>query len=128
MNNNIFNNEELIEFIKKNNVIGLLLSLVPQMINIISVVSFICAMILIENINIRVVLIFIPGILLPFLAFVYSIVIRKKLFNHFSPLWIVLFVLNVVLFLFYAFGIAIFGLVFFIFSDFTGGPNIYFTR
>ena len=50
MNNNIFNNEELIEFIKKNNVIGLLLSLVPQMINIISVVSFICAMILIENI------------------------------------------------------------------------------
>ncbi len=117
MNNNIFNNEELIEFIKKNNVIGLLLSLVPQMINIISVVSFICAMILIENINIRVVLIFIPGILLPVLAFVYSIVIRKKLFNHFSPLWIVLFVLNVVLFLFYAFGIAIFGLVFFIFSD-----------
>ena len=117
MNNNIFNNEELIEFIKKNNVIGLLLSLVPQMINIISVVSFICAMILIENINIRVVLIFIPGILLPVLAFVYSIVIRKILFNHFSPLWIVLFVLNVVLFLFYAFGIAIFGLVFFIFSD-----------
>ena len=117
MNNNIFNNEELIEFIKKNNVIGLLLSLVPQMINIISVVSFICAMILIENINIRVVLIFIPGILLPVLAFVYSIVIRKKLFNHFSSLWIVLFVLNVVLFLFYAFGIAIFGLVFFIFSD-----------
>ena len=117
MNNNIFNNEELIEFIKKNNVIGLLLSLVPQMINIISVVSFICAMILIDNINIRVVLIFIPGILLPVLAFVYSIVIRKKLFNHFSPLWIVLFVLNVVLFLFYAFGIAIFGLVFFIFSD-----------
>ena len=117
MNNNIFNNEELIEFIKKNNLIGLLLTLVPQMINIISVVSFICAMILIENINIRVVLIFIPGILLPVLAFVYSIVIRKKLFNHFSPLWIVLFVLNVVLFLFYAFGIAIFGLVFFIFSD-----------
>ena len=117
MNNNIFNNEELIEFIKKNNVIGLLLSLVPQMINIISVVSFICAMILIENINIRVLLIFISGILLPVLAFVYSIVIRKKLFNHFSPLWIVLFVLNVVLFLFYAFGIAIFGLVFFIFSD-----------
>ena len=117
MNNNIFNNEELIEFIKKNNVIGLLLSLVPQMINIISVVSFICAMILIENINIRVVLIFIPGILLPVLAFVYSIVIRKKLFNHFSPLWIAFFIVNVVIFLSYAFGIAIFGLVFFIFSD-----------
>lgn len=117
MNNNIFNNEELIEFIKKNNVIGLLLTLVPQMINIISVVSFICAMILIENINIRVVLIFIPGILLPVLAFVYSIVIRKKLFNHFSPLWIAFFIVNVVIFLSYAFGIAIFGLVFFIFSD-----------
>lgn len=117
MNNNIFNNEELIEFIKKNNVIGLLLSLVPQMINIISVVSFICAMILIENINIRVVLIFIPGILLPVLAFVYSIVIRKILFNHFSPLWIAFFIVNVVIFLSYAFGIAIFGLVFFIFSD-----------
>ena len=117
MNNNIFNNEELIEFIKKNNVIGLLLSLVPQMINIISVVSFICAMTLIENINIRVVLIFIPGILLPVLAFVYSIVIRKKLFNHFSPLWIAFFIVNVVIFLSYAFGIAIFGLVFFIFSD-----------
>ena len=117
MNNNIFNNEELIEFIKKNNVIGLLLSLVPQMINIISVVSFICAMILIENINIRVVFIFIPGILLPVLAFVYSIVIRKKLFNHFSPLWIAFFIVNVVIFLSYAFGIAIFGLVFFIFSD-----------
>ena len=117
MNNNIFNNEELIEFIKKNNVIGLFLSLVPQMINIISVVSFICAMTLIENINIRVVLIFIPGILLPVLAFVYSIVIRKKLFNHFSPLWIAFFIVNVVIFLSYAFGIAIFGLVFFIFSD-----------
>ena len=117
MNNNIFNNEELIEFIKKNNVIGLLLTLVPQMINIISVVSFICAMILIENINIRVVLIFIPGILLPVLAFVYSIVIRKKIFNHFSPLWIAFFIVNVVIFLSYAFGIAIFGLVFFIFSD-----------
>ena len=117
MNNNIFNNEELIEFIKKNNVIGLLLSLVPQMINIISVVSFICAMTLIENINIRVVLIFIPGILLPVLAFVYSIVIRKILFNHFSPLWIAFFIVNVVIFLSYAFGIAIFGLVFFIFSD-----------
>ncbi len=117
MNNNIFNNEELIEFIKKNNVIGLLLTLVPQMINIISVVSFICAMILIENINIRVVLIFIPGILLPVLAFVYSIVIRKILFNHFSPLWIAFFIVNVVIFLSYAFGIAIFGLVFFIFSD-----------
>ena len=117
MNNNIFNNEELIEFIKKNNVIGLFLSLVPQMINIISVVSFICAMTLIENINIRVVLIFIPGILLPVLAFVYSIVIRKILFNHFSPLWIAFFIVNVVIFLSYAFGIAIFGLVFFIFSD-----------
>ena len=117
MNNNIFNNEELIEFIKKNNVIGLLLTLVPQMINIISVVSFICAMILIENINIRVVFIFIPGILLPVLAFVYSIVIRKILFNHFSPLWIAFFIVNVVIFLSYAFGIAIFGLVFFIFSD-----------
>ncbi len=117
MNNNIFYNEELIEYIKKNNVIGLLLSYVPVFVNIISVVSFICAMTLTDNIDLSVVLIFIPGLLLPVLAFVYSVVIHKIFFKRFSVLWIIAFVLNVVLFLFYAFGVAIFGLAFFIFSD-----------
>jgi len=117
MNNNYFNNEELIEYIKKNNVIGLLLSYVPVFVNIISVVSFICAMTLTDNIDLSVVLIFIPGLLLPVLAFVYSVVIQKIFFKRFSVLWIIAFVLNVVLFLFYAFGVTIFGLAFFIFSD-----------
>lgn len=117
MNNNYFNNEELIEYIKKNNVIGLLLSYVPVFVNIISVVSFICAMTLKDNIDLSVVLIFISGLLLPVLAFVYSVVIHKIFFKRFSVLWIIAFVLNVVLFLFYAFGVAIFGLAFFIFSN-----------
>lgn len=117
MNNNYFNNEELIEYIKKNNVIGLLLSYVPVFVNIISVVSFICAMTLTDNIDLSVVLIFIPGLLLPVLAFVYSVVIHKIFFKRVSVPWIIAFVLNVVLFLFYAFGVAIFGLAFFIFSN-----------
>lgn len=117
MNNNIFNNEELIEYIKKNNITGMLLSLVPLLTNAISVISFVCAMLTVENIDIKVLLIFIPGLLLPVLAFIYSIVIQKIFFKRFSPLWIATFTLNVVIFVFYAFGVAIFGLAFFIFSN-----------
>lgn len=117
MNNNIFYNEELIEYIKKNNITGMLLSLVPLLTNAISVISFVCAMLTVENIDIKVLLIFIPGLLLPVLAFIYSIVIQKIFFKRFSPLWIATFTLNVVIFVFYAFGVTIFGLAFFIFSD-----------
>ena len=118
MNDDIFNDESLKKKIKDHERQGRLFALAPILVNIIAIVSFICALAFAGNINVSFILILFPGFIFPIMAFIYSLIIQKIYFECPKPFWIIGFIINIIIFVFYSIGILIWGFIFFIFSGF----------
>ena len=98
---------------------GRILSVFPIYANILAIASFFFGVTMVNNTNITFILLLIPGFILPVVAFVISIIIRAKYFDKFTVLWFVGFIINIFLFLIYAFNVFIWGFMYFVFSDFS---------
>lgn len=118
MNDDIFNDESLKKKIKDHERQGRLFALAPILVNIIAIVSFICALAFAGNTNVSFILILVPGFIFPIMAFIYSLIIQKIYFECPKPFWIIGFIINIIIFVFYSLGIFIWGFIFFIFSGF----------
>ena len=108
MNNDISDEKKLL--------IGRLLSLVPILVNILAVVSFMAAFLPAGMHNLSFILMVVPGFIFPIIGFIYSIIVRKIYFERFTPLWIIGFIINIIFFVIYGFSVFLWGFVFLCFS------------
>lgn len=95
---------------------GKLLSLVPILVNILGVVSIIAAFVPEGLHKLSFILMVVPGFIFPIIGFVYSVIVRKIYFERFTPLWIIGFIVNIIIFIIYGFGVFMWGFVFLCFS------------
>lgn len=95
---------------------GKLLSLVPILVNILAVVSIIAAFVPEGLHKLSFILMVVPGFIFPIIGFVYSVIVRKIYFERFTPLWIIGFIVNIIIFIIYGFGVFMWGFVFLCFS------------
>ena len=93
-----------------------LLSLVPILVNILAVVSIIAAFVPEGMHKLSFILMVVPGFIFPIIGFIYSVIIRKIYFERFTPLWIIGFIVNIIIFIIYGFGVFMWGFVFLCFS------------
>ena len=119
MNNDIFDDVLLKQKIKDHERQGRLFALAPILVNIIALISCISSLAVAgSNINLSFILILVPGFIFPILGFVYSLIIQKIYFECPKPFWIIGFIINIIIFVFFSIGILIWGFIFFIFSGF----------
>ena len=113
----LINNEDEYEvnYCKKA-IKGKLLSLVPILVNILAVVSFIAAFVPEGLHKLSFILMVVPGFIFPIIGFVYSVIVRKIYFERFTPLWIIGFIVNIIIFIIHGFGVFMWGFVFLCFS------------
>ena len=113
----LINNEDEYEvnYCKKA-IKGKLLSLVPILVNILAVVSILAAFFPEGLHKLSFILMVVPGFIFPIIGFVYSVIVRKIYFERFTPLWIIGFIVNIIIFIIYGFGVFIWGFVFLCFS------------
>ena len=95
---------------------GKLLSLVPILVNILAVVSFLAAFLPEGLHKLSFILMVVPGFIFPIIGFVYSVIVRKIYFERFTPLWIIGFIVNIIIFILHGFGVFMWGFVFLCFS------------
>ena len=95
---------------------GKLLSLVPILVNILAVVSFLAAFLPEGMHKLSFILMVVPGFIFPIIGFVYSVIVRKIYFERFTPLWIIGFIVNIIIFILHGFGVFMWGFVFLCFS------------
>ena len=95
---------------------GKLLSLVPILVNILAVVSILAAFLPEGLHKLSFILMVVPGFIFPIIGFVYSVIVRKIFFERFTPLWIIGFIVNIIIFIIYGFGVFMWGFVFLCFS------------
>ncbi|MCR4928771.1 MAG: hypothetical protein K5988_02095 [Lachnospiraceae bacterium] len=95
---------------------GKLLSLVPILVNILGVVSIIAAFVPEGLHKLSFILMVVPGFIFPIIGFVYSVIVRKIYFERSTPLWIIGFIVNIIIFIIYGFGVFMWGFVFLCFS------------
>lgn len=93
-----------------------LLSLVPILVNILAVVSIIAAFVPEGMHKLSFILMVVPGFIFPIIGFIYSVIVRKIYFERFTPLWIIGFIVNIIIFIIYGFGVFMWGFVFLCFS------------
>ena len=95
---------------------GKLLSLVPILVNILAVVSILAAFLPEGLHKLSFILMVVPGFIFPIIGFVYSVIVRKIYFERFTPLWIIGFIVNIIIFIIHGFGVFMWGFVFLCFS------------
>ena len=95
---------------------GKLLSLVPILVNILAVVSILAAFLPEGLHKLSFILMVVPGFIFPIIGFVYSVIVRKIYFERFTPLWIIGFIVNIIIFIIHGFGVFMCGFVFLCFS------------
>ncbi|MBR5916894.1 MAG: hypothetical protein IKZ76_02315 [Lachnospiraceae bacterium] len=117
MNNDFMDNK----LISKRKIIGRILSLYPIFVNLLAVVALPCSLefAAIFNCNVSFLTVLFFSLIFPVMAFVFSVIIRKILFEDFPPLWIVGYIINLVLYIFYLLGASVFGFAYLCFSDFS---------
>ena len=113
----LINNEDEYEvnYCKKA-IKGKLLSLVPILVNILAVVSILAAFLPEGLHKLSFILMVVPGFIFPIIGFVYSVIVRKIYFERFTPLWIIGFIVNIIIFIIHGFGVFMWGFVFLCFS------------
>ena len=114
----LINNEDEYEvnYCKKA-IKGKLLSMVPILVNILAVVSILAAFLPEGLHKLSFILMVVPGFIFPIIGFVYSVIVRKIYFERFTPLWIIGFIVNIIIFIIYGFGVFMWGFVFLCFSS-----------
>ena len=121
MENNYSDYELPKESRNKKEMIGRILSLYPILVNLLAVVALPCSLFFAAKFNCNVsfltVLFFVY--IFPVAAFVFSLIVRKLHFDYFTPLWIAGYIINIVLYVFYALSALIFGFAYLCFSDFS---------
>lgn len=95
---------------------GKLLSLVPILVNILAVVSILAAFLPEGLHKLSFILMVVPAFIFPIIGFVYSVIVRKIYFERFTPLWIIGFIVNIIIFIIHGFGVFMWGFVFLCFS------------
>lgn len=113
----LINNEDEYEVNNcKKAIKGKLLSLVPILVNILAVVSILAAFLPEGLHKLSFILMVVPGFIFPIIGFVYSVIVRKIYFERFTPLWIIGFIVNIIIFIIHGFGVFMWGFVFLCFS------------